>query len=181
MLISKFSGDGITEQIEAYGDLNDVKFPEQLRTFLEQYNGGETPKTSFSCAGVSSDLRAFYGMGRVKYSYDSVKPISQNGKQYLPIALDSFGNEIVISVEEGQIYFWDHENGSITWIAAALRDFFQACRSEKINPAARKTIQEREQDLIKRGKGSVITDALRAMWQAEIDKYGTLNQEEVRL
>lgn len=49
--------------------------------------------------------------------------------------------------------------------------FFKHCKSGEINPASRLSIKEREEALIARGRGHVITEALRQLWQAEIDKY----------
>ena len=42
-----------------------------------------------------------------------------------------------------------------------------------------RSIKEREDALIANGRGHVITDALRKIWQAEIDKYGNMVQEEL--
>jgi hypothetical protein len=53
------------------------------------------------------------------------------------------------------------------------------CKSEKTNDASKRTIKEREDALIAKGRGNIITDDLRKMWQAEIDKYGNMTQEEV--
>lgn len=46
---------------------------------------------------------------------------------------------------------------------------------------AKRSIKEREAALIAKGRGSIITDDLRKMWQDEIDKYGNMIQEEVIL
>ena len=48
-----------------------------------------------------------------------------------------------------------------------------------ISEASRRSIKEREDALIAKGRGNIITDDLRKMWQAEIDKYGSMLQEEV--
>lgn len=179
MLISKFKGQDIDQQLQDYEDLIGSALPRQLCDFLVKYNGGETPNTSFFCNGVSSDIRGFYGLGTVKDSYNKVKVIEDKDIKYLPIAFDSFGNELLISLNSSEIYFRDHEGGSIQFLAKDLKEFIKCCKSDLINPASKKSIQEREQELIKNGRGSIITDALREMWQAEIDKYSSIIQEEV--
>lgn len=100
-----------------------------------------------------------------------------------PIACDSFGNYIAIGVSEdtyGKIYFSDHEAGfRKSDIADDFNEFIAKCKSKEINPKARRSIAEREADMIAKGRGHVITDTLRQTWQAEIDKYGNMVQEEL--
>lgn len=179
MLISKFSEPVTDNQLIAFSDKLGVELPVQLQLFLKKYNGGETPETSFVCGDISSDITAFYGLGDVKYSYKNIELLDVTGAQYLPIAVDSFGNEILIGVHSGAINFYDHEVASITELSKDLKTFIGLCKSEELNPASRKSIQEREQDLIRKGRGHIISDGLRAMWQAEIDKYANMVQEEV--
>lgn len=66
-------------------------------------------------------------------------------------------------------------------MAESLQDFFKFCKSEKIKEASKRSIKEREEILIANGRGDNITDGLRQLWQAEIDKYGNMIQEEVVL
>ena len=82
MLISKFSANNVETKIKEFETAKGIKIPEQLKMFLLKYNGGETPETSFSCGEESSDVAAFYGMGNVKYSYDSIE-ILERGKSNL--------------------------------------------------------------------------------------------------
>ena len=169
MLISKFgtiSKDTITE----YEDIHGIKLPEQYRLFIEKYNGGETPKTSFNLNGVSSDLKGMYGIGKHKFSLEMVNIEESHGTSYLPIGIDSFGNEILIDLRDGTITFKNHENEKCRKIANSLKEFFNGCMSQAINRSAIKSVEERERDLIARGRGEIITDALRVMWRAEINK-----------
>lgn len=64
-------------------------------------------------------------------------------------------------------------------MAEDFKEFTKKCKSKKINPDTKMSIEEREADLISRGKGGNITDGLRKMWQDEIDKYGNMVQEEL--
>lgn len=98
MLISKFKGRDIDQQLQDYEDLIGNALPRQLCDFLAKYNGGETPNTSFFCNGVSSDIRGFYGLGIVKDSYNKIKVIEDKNIKYLPIAFDSFGNELLSDI-----------------------------------------------------------------------------------
>lgn len=180
MLISKF-GTISKDIISEFEDVIGVSFPEQYRIFIEKYNGGETPNTCFNINGISSDLKGFYGLGKVKYTLDSIRAEEIKGICYLPIAIDSFGNDILIDLNEGEIFFRNHENGNIKKIESNLKGFINKCESKAINKASIKSVEEREKDLIARGRGSIITDALRDMWRVEINKYGAISQEEVVL
>ena len=179
MLISKFGSAEKSEIISFNPDL-----PKELVRFLEKYNGGETPETQFNMNGVSSDIVAFYGIGNVKYSYNDVDIIQMQGGKYLPIAFDSFGNQIVIALKAGNVFFYyhDHERSKLSKeLAPNFSAFLSEVNSQEINPKHTKPIPEREQDLINRGHGGNITDELRAMWQNEIDKYSHFHQEKVVL
>ncbi len=184
MLISRFPNNNAEAKIVELENKFNISLPTQYRKFLCKYNGGDTPKTEYKAGRESSDLRAFYGFGEVRYSIDKLVDLPEwinNG--IFPIACDSFGNYIAIGVNEdtyGKIYFADHEAGfEKSAIAGDFKEFTSKCKSRKISPDARATIEEREADLISRGRGHVIDDMLRQMWQEEIDKYGNMVQEEL--
>lgn len=180
MLISKF-GTISKDVISEFEDVCGVKLPAQYRLFIEKYNGGETPNTYFYTNGVSSDLKGLYGIGKVKFSLDTVRVENIHGTSYLPIGMDSFGNDILIGLSDGTISFKEHENGKCKKIAGSLKEFFDGCVSQTMNKSAIKSVEERERELIARGRGEIITDALRDMWRVEINKYGSIAQEEVVL
>lgn len=183
LLISKFSSNKVYENIADVEKKYNIVFPKQYREFLCKYNGGDTPKTKFKIGKISSDIRGFYGMGNVKLSFDTIELPMWIEENVLPIACDSFGNYIVIGVGDennGKIFFCDHEKGNKKeYIAEDLKIFIQYCKSGEIDPASRLSIKEREEALIARGRGHVITEDLRQMWQAEIDKYKNMVREEV--
>lgn len=180
MLISKF-GNTSNKFVSEFENIMGFTFPKQYRTFIEKYNGGETPLTHFNINGISSDLKGFYGVGNVKYSLDSIQIEEINKICYLPIAMDSFGNSILIEINKGEIFFKDHENGNVTKIGSSLVDFINKCESKVVNKNSIKSVEEREQDLISCGRGDIITDSLRNMWRAEIKKNNELVQEEIVL
>lgn len=185
MLISKFIYDEVENEILDLEKKIKVKLPGEYREFLKKYNGGYTPKTTFKINKVSSDIRGFYGVGDAKLCFDTINLLEWVQKQMIPIACDSFGNYIVINYEsklEGYIYFYNHEKeGELTMLKETLKEFIKCCKSEEISEASKRSIKEREELLIAKGKGSIINDALRAMWQTEIDKYSNMIQEEVIL
>lgn len=183
MLISKFLNCNVEEQVAEIEKRYEIILPIQYKFFLQKYNGGYTPKTKFKVGKVSSDVRGFFGIGDVKLSINDVELEEWIEKKIFPIACDSFGNYIVVGLNNdnsGKIYLCDHEKGNKPeYITENLKDFIRCCKSEKISEASRRSIKEREDALIANGRGNIITDDLRKMWQAEIDKYGNMTQEEV--
>lgn len=60
-----------------------------------------------------------------------------------------------------------------------LRSFIKICNSEPVSSGAVKSVEQRERELIEKGRGNIITDELRDMWRAEIAKYGAMDLENV--
>ena len=185
MLISKFSNKDVEDNISRIENSYGIELPMDYKVFLSKYNGGYTPKTKFKIGKVSSDIRGFYGVGKVKLSLESVYIEEWLDKRVLPIAFDSYGNHIAIGISkenQGEIFFCNHEKEQICEnISTNLKSFIKACKSEQISEASKRSIKEREDALIQKGRGNIITDELRKMWQAEIDKYADMMQEEVIL
>ena len=183
MLISKFADSNVDGRVEEIENEYNISLPNNYRDFLCKYNGGYTPKTKFKVGRISSDIRGFYGVGNVKLSFNTIELGEWIDKGLLPIATDSFGNHLVIGLDNdssGKIFFCNHETANkMECIAENLKVFFKHCKSEKISEVSRLSIKEREEALIAKGRGSIITDTLRQMWQAEIDKYENMIQEEV--
>ena len=66
-------------------------------------------------------------------------------------------------------------------ISDSFSRFLKKCKSNVINPRSRRTPEEREKELIEKGKSGNITDGLRKMWEHEYEKYKDMVQEEVSL
>lgn len=186
LMISKFiePNTDIEREVLDIEKKYNISLPEQYKGFLLKYNGGYTPKTGFRVARESSDLRGFYGVGNAKMCYEDWDLEEWIEKKLFPIACDSFGNYILIGLEEkdGKIYFADHEKGYATKLLTDdLKQFIKCCKSEVVGPEFTEPIEEREKFLIARGRGHIICDELRKIWQAEIDKYKDIKQEKVLL
>lgn len=183
MLISKFGTYNNEADINNMENRYKITLPLQYKNFLRDYNGGYTSNTRFKIRTISSDIKGFFGTGNVEMSFDSIDIQNWSIDGYLPIASDSFGNYIILSVagiQRGKIYFWDHEQRDyLELIAENFAQFVAICKSERINEVSVPSIKEREEALIAKGRGHIITDGLRKMWQAEIDKHSRMIQEEV--
>ena len=161
MLIAKNTAN--PSSVDAFVKNKGYKLPSDYEEFLKKYNGGNTPNTSVKTSKVSSDVKAFYGVGtNLTYSLNEVQAIDKNG------------------INSG-VYFVDHEkNRELESVAESFKAFIKLCKSKPIKEASKRTPKEREELLISKGKGGNITDGLRKMWQEEYDKYKGMVQEEVK-
>src|SRR5215475_2414181 len=101
-----------------------VSLPAGYREFMLEYNGGKPSKRDFAFAeeaGPYTDgsVRRFYPIeDSAGSSLESVHKVlcrvepPRVPRDMLPIADDSFGNQICIGISGprcGHVYFWDHE------------------------------------------------------------------------
>jgi len=115
--------------------------PKEYKTFLLKRNGGEPVPSDFKLGEDDiTGLHHIYGI----FEQDNHRDILNNynvfkgriKKELLPIADDSFGNQICIGIKNkyvGKIYFWDHEfegsffkSKAITLIANSFNDFLES-------------------------------------------------------
>ncbi len=190
MLISKFDNTNIKEHIAAFEKQNNITLPDEYRRFLLKYNGGMTPKTKFRINKISSDIRAFYGLGKADEHYtfqkltDNMNILADFIKDdMLPIASTSFGDWITVGLkgdDKGGIFFRYHDRPKKhIKLTDSLVEFMSKCRSEKIGHI--RSVEERKQSLIENGFAKNITESIIEIWQAEIDEYSGINQEEFEL
>lgn len=183
--IFKFDTTNVPEEIYEFENKYNIKLPQLYKNFLVKYNGGNTPKTSFKINGISSDIRAFYGYRNADRDYnflllterDYLESFIQDN--YLPIATDSFGNQIVIGIgkdNEGKIFFFDSEISKYQYLTDSINDFFDKINSKKF---VVRSIEERMQGLKDSGSIIEVDDGLISLWQSEIDKYFGRKQEKV--
>ena len=161
-----------------------LTLPDSYRLFLIRYNGGDTPDTEFRINREDSDVRAFYGIGNVTYSFDNIHDLELLLKKgYLPIASDSYGNYIAIGIgtdETGQIFFLDHEKHMCAKkLTDTFKMFIQKCKTNKNIELRTRSIEERERTMIEAGNEAFITDSLRKKWAEEIEKYSGKALERV--
>lgn len=189
MLISKFCTDDIEHCVQKFEREYKFMFPEEYKRFLLRYNGGKTPESSFKLNKIYSNIDGFYGLGQAEmyFHYDIFakggKLIEYINDEVIPIATNCFGDYIVIGIgrsNNGKIYFYYHDRPKkyIELIDSFIA-FVSKCKSKRIRPA--KSIEERREILIAKGKGANIDDELIKIWQAEIDEYANICQEELVL
>ncbi len=186
MLIAKYlnPNSDIEKMIKQFEEENKISLPIQYRAFLKKYNGGYTPKTSLKIKSFFSDIIEFYGVGDAKSRIEDIIDLKVFlEKNWLPIATTCYGDYIAIGLkgeDEGKIYFFDYQRGyRKKFLTDDLKQLLGYCKSGEINPYVYRTIEEREADLIARGKGANITEQLKKAWQDEIDRFKDMVREEV--
>lgn len=189
MLISKFDNTNIEKEIEDFEYKYSFEFPDMYKDFLLKYNGGKTPKSEFKINKISSDIRAFYGLGNADkyYHYDTLVKINMFNdwleEQVIPIATNVFGDYIMIGIgseNNGKIFFCYHDrpNKPIE-LTKNFKEFLERCKSKKIDHI--QTVEERMQKLIKNGNEKNITPALIKIWEDQINEYANMHQEELTI
>lgn len=193
MNISKFDTADMERKITDFEQKYGITLPEQYRGFMRRYNGGITPETDFKSRAESSDVRAFYGIGAEDYySFENVfeKELQLSEtlpsllkRHLLPVAADSFGNFFAIGLSEencGKIYFCDHEkNLTAKLLTETFAEFIKKCKSAPVKEFHKRTPEEREQGMIARGDGGLITDELRQRWKEDYEFYRNIHLEKV--
>lgn len=116
--------------LEKIKQIKGSELPEDYKEFLLTNNGGEPSQDcdTFEIKNYSSNhesgfdsVRMFYGIcdenQSVMYTYDIFNKMkiryNRVPHELLPIANDSFGNEVCLCVKGknyGKIFFWDHDN-----------------------------------------------------------------------
>ena len=186
MFISKYKTYEMANDLAEFETKNNIEIPTEYRGFLNRYNGGDTPNTSFVLEKEGYEIKAFYGVKSGRYNWStSIDVIPFIKKDLLPIAFDSFGNTFAIAISEknsGKVYFCDHETGNRSKLLSdSFTSFILGCVSKGISPNSYKTVEEREAALIAKGRGDIITDGLRKIWQDEVNFFTSLVLEEVVL
>ena len=185
--IFPFDKTGVSEAVAQFEENHDILLPEEYRTFLLNYKGGNALQTSFKIKKESSDIRAFYGFGNADYEYnfqyfrdhDFLSDYIQAG--YLPIAEDSFGNYILLGIAKQNynlIAFFDHEIQKIIPFHLSFKEFLTTIKSKVCRI---KSIDERIQKMKEVNSPVIVDDELKALWQEEIDRYAGREQVIVRL
>ncbi|WP_026490309.1 SMI1/KNR4 family protein [Butyrivibrio sp. XBB1001] len=184
MLISKFNKENVEVNVNEFVNIIGHELPEAYKIFLIKYNGGETPDTKWNGKG-RTDVRGFFGYKICEDHWDFDKNLEEDFFQeileqgMLAIAENSLGDYICIKLADGTIYFKYHDSEKNIMMANDFESFIGKCKSQKIGHVS--TIEERKARLIANGHGDKLTDAMLRGWQAEIDKYGSMVQEEVIL
>jgi len=189
MLISKFDTKNIEDNIMKFEEKYNFEFPKQYRDFLKKYNGGMTPDTNFKMNRISSDIRGFYGFENADedYNYKGIEGLISFceflNDNMLLIGTNDFGDYILLGIgseNNGKIFFCYHDRKkSYKELAEDFKTFVGSCKSKKIGHV--RTVEERRQGMIDRGYGSYVSPVTLKGWQAEIDLYSNIVQEELIL
>ena len=111
------------ESIEKFEKIRGVKFPEDLRNILKQYNGGRPVLNLYDTAKEKNkEFKTLLSFNNADieniYKYENVDSIN---KAMIPFASDSIGNLFVL--KDGKIFFWDHEIDSVNFLSDTFTAF----------------------------------------------------------
>ncbi len=106
-------------------EMRNIVFPEDLKKFVIKTNAATPSDYKFMLGNSERVFGAVLSFNRddrdVDLVFTALNVISDNN--LLPFAIDSFGNYMCYSIQNKTIVFWNHENGSIEYVAASLDKF----------------------------------------------------------
>lgn len=112
--------------------------------------------------------------------------ISKFGNSDELLNIKEFETRLNINLPQQYIIFMQKYNGGETpdtiWSGKGkcdINEFVAKCKSKRIGHIS--TIDERKERLFANGHGDKLSHAMLRGWQAEIDKYANIVQEEVEL
>lgn len=187
MLISKLDNRDADRSIRAFEEKYGVTLPNDHKAFLLKYNGGYTPKTKIRAGRVSTDVRGLFGFSNGDpyldilcfFKEQAVKDFLAD--KVLPVGSNVFGDCFLIGIcdeNKGNVYFRYHDRKrNDILIAESFKAFVDKCKSENVGHIP--SIDERKALLRSNGNAHLINPAMIAGWQAEIDRYKNIVQEEV--
>lgn len=110
----------IKDDVIEFEKNNNIKLPKEYKNFLLNSNGGYSPHPNcfnFFNGEDGSVIQYFYGINLPEKNRESYTSLEQAAlasgedfpSKYLAIGDDSFGNKILLNIENGQICFCDYE------------------------------------------------------------------------
>ena len=105
-----------SSDIDLFENNLSMSLPDEYKAFLLNSNGGISPNLKyFDFEEEDSVIDAFFGIELQKKdrNYDlEINHIRMENRcpiEFLPIAIDAFGNKILLNLDNKSVYFWDHE------------------------------------------------------------------------
>lgn len=118
-----YGGGHASEQdIAALEQATGRVLPESFRRFVDGNDGAAPDGNIFEVAGNGdASVDHFLPVAEIPYWKNLAQDLPLRA---FPIAADGCGNYVVIGEgEQGPIFFWDHETGSLTKLAETLEQF----------------------------------------------------------
>lgn len=118
-ILSSIGAEISESDIVNFEKMIELQLPKAYRDFLLKNNICEVSPNGFIYQDNETELDSvvnlFYGLKAkrseyyysLEWVYDAKK--DRMPKAFIPIAGDPFGNEIILNVNDGSIWFWDHE------------------------------------------------------------------------
>lgn len=119
------------------------KFPGELKTFFKKYNGANVEPNIFEYSdSLQCNVNKFISLKEI---VNEIKFIDNLDKFTIPVAIAEGGNYVIVNVlENGKVYFWDHEEPEIKYpISDNILDFL-----DQLEPFSVNDIELKKEDII---------------------------------
>lgn len=121
-----FAAPSTSSEVTSAGEILGVPFPDSLRSALCEANGIEGEYglgLLWPVSRIIADNQSFRGNPDFRHLYMPFDNLlffgdAGNGDQFAFVVLDG-------EVRREDIFVWDHESDSRSWVAPSLREFFE--------------------------------------------------------
>ena len=102
-----------------------VKFSDELKTFITEYNAATPEKHRFMVGTTERVFGAVLSVNKGETDTDSIYTALDviSNKSIIPFAIDPFGNYICYSSDDGIVMYWDHESDITSSTELRLAEF----------------------------------------------------------
>ena len=103
----------------------DIDFPNDLKTFIVEHNAASPDQYCVDVCGIErvySETLSFNMEEPDATTFLSIKDAIKD-RNYIPFALDPFGNFFCYSIKDSEISFYNHEEESFDNTGKSLDDF----------------------------------------------------------
>ncbi|WP_443938775.1 ankyrin repeat domain-containing protein [Pedobacter sp. MW01-1-1] len=122
-------------QITDFESRLNIKLPEPYKEFLIEHNGGRPSLNNFKTfdGEIETDIQFFlgitnglYDIGKNREQLKNVIPVD-----FIPIAIDSVGNFVLLNAISNKIYLLEHESLELFFVADGFNEFVNSLFSLK--------------------------------------------------
>lgn len=123
----KFKIDLKTEDFDKINEMTGIEIPLDLKEFIIKFNAASPEKDSINVNGIERVLDAVLSFNLEESEATTFISVfkSIDSKQWIPFALDPFGNYFCYSLERNNISFFDHEENRMIETEYSLDEFIE--------------------------------------------------------
>lgn len=125
--ITETFGKTLSNEVSKFEKIINGKLPDYYKNFILKNNGGRPVPNIFSTLNgeYETDIQFFFGFGAGVYNLrnNHLNFQIELTKNFIAIAIDSIGSLILLNIDSGEVYYFDHEIEEIFLISNSFKEF----------------------------------------------------------